>query len=74
VLVQLGLLPEYLPWPAKHPVPTSHAGTDVDDKAGGTGKWLYRVPASGIECAEKMREKDSRASNEMFGFGMRKEK
>lgn len=58
VLRQLGLLPEYLPFP--------HALPD-----GKKGEWEYKVPVLGIEVAEKMRDRNAVKSNEMFGFQMR---
>ncbi|KUJ17600.1 NTF2-like protein [Mollisia scopiformis] len=62
VLAQLGLLPEYLPYP--HPLP--------DGRQPGAGKkFEYRLPVAGIETAEKMRDKNSVSSNEMFAFGIR---
>ncbi|KAJ4375345.1 hypothetical protein N0V83_002431 [Neocucurbitaria cava] len=64
VLRQLGLLPEYLPFP--HPLPEGHAvplGATVQ----------YRVPASGIDIARKMRDKNSVDSNGMFNFKVRTE-
>jgi carboxymethylenebutenolidase len=61
VLAQLGLLPQYLPYP--YPVKT------------GDGKDLikpeYRLPVAGIQTADKIRDKKSVESNEMFGFTMR---
>lgn len=61
VLKQLGLLPEYLPFPYS-----------VDGKEGREVE--YRLPVSGTECAEKMRDKNSVGSNEMFGFEIREVK
>ncbi|EXL90510.1 carboxymethylenebutenolidase [Fusarium odoratissimum NRRL 54006] len=57
-LRQLGLMPEYLPFP--YPVPNA---------AGGPGtKYEYRVPMAGIEAATKMRDRNGVPSNEMFNF------
>ncbi|KAF2757412.1 NTF2-like protein [Pseudovirgaria hyperparasitica] len=56
VLRQLGLLPEYLPWPY-----------EVE----GGGKKEFRVPVAGRETAVKMRDKNGLESNTMFEFGMR---
>ncbi|KAJ4351618.1 uncharacterized protein N0V89_006961 [Didymosphaeria variabile] len=62
VLRQLGLLPEYLPFP--HPLP--------DGKAPAPGKRLeYRVPVFGTEVAHKMRDRNTVPSNEMFHFKIR---
>ncbi|KAG9252967.1 uncharacterized protein F5Z01DRAFT_169635 [Emericellopsis atlantica] len=60
VLRQLGLMPEYLPFPYK-----------VDGKE---GDWEYKVPVGGVEVAEKMRDRNSVQSNEMFGFKIREKK
>lgn len=62
VLRQVGLLPEYLPFP--YPLP--------DGKTVTPGKSLeYRVPVGGIETALKMRDRNSVPSNEMFQFEVR---
>ena len=61
VLRQLGLLPEYLPFP--YP---------VDGKLPAKGKrFEYRVPAAGVETATKMVDEASWKSNEMLRFGIR---
>lgn len=57
VLMQLGLMPSHLPFPY---------GSPKDGK-----KLEYRVPAAGVETAQKMRDKNSMESNEMFSFGLR---
>ncbi|KAL4938370.1 hypothetical protein BDV06DRAFT_231909 [Aspergillus oleicola] len=59
VLRQLGLLPEYLGYPDR-------------GSLGGRGQVEYRVPVTGVETAQKMREKGSVASNKMFEFRVRK--
>lgn len=57
VLRQLGLLPEYLPFP----YPLSNGSTTA------SGKILeYRLPVAGTSTAEKIRDRNSIASNEMF--------
>jgi carboxymethylenebutenolidase len=56
VLVQCGLMPEYLPF--------SQPGANGE-------KIEYRVPVAGVEIAEKMRVKDSVESNGMFDFRTR---
>lgn len=62
VLKQLGLLPDYLPYP--HALP--------DGKLPGPGAHLeYRVPAAGREAALKLEDKDSIESNEMFTYKIR---
>ena len=62
VLRQLGLLPEYLPFP--YPLP--------EGSESGTGRQVeYRVPVAGIEIANKMRDRNGGPSNEMFGFKVR---
>lgn len=62
VLRQLGLLPEYLPFPYALP----------DGKTPAPGKkFEYRVPVGGTEVANKMRDRNTVPSNEMFGFKIR---
>ncbi|KAL1982583.1 hypothetical protein VTN96DRAFT_1169 [Rasamsonia emersonii] len=62
VLVQLGLLPEYLPFP--YPLPNGQVP--------GEGKrFEYRVPAAGVETALKMKDEKAVPSNEMMGFKIR---
>lgn len=62
VLVQLGLLPEYLPFPYDLP----------DGSVPAPGKRLeYRVPAAGVETANKLQGGHDIASNEMIGFKIR---
>ncbi|KAJ5831941.1 hypothetical protein N7474_000252 [Penicillium riverlandense] len=63
VLRQLGLLPEYLPYP--HTLPEGYEfpqGASIE----------YRVPAAGVDTAKKMRDRNSVESNEMFSFRVRK--
>lgn len=63
VLRQVGLLPEYLPFP--YPLPGG-------SQAVTPGKRLeYRVPVGGIETARKMRDRNSVPSNDMFQFQVR---
>ncbi|KAJ5549611.1 hypothetical protein N7513_006845 [Penicillium frequentans] len=62
VLVQLGLLPEYLPFPYDLP----------DGSVPAPGKrFEYRVPAAGVETANKLQGSHDIASNEMIGFKIR---
>lgn len=61
VLRQLGLLPEYLPFP--YPVP----GVDQSDK----GKYEYRVPVGGIETSRKLADETSEPSNAMLNYKLR---
>ncbi|RAH65362.1 uncharacterized protein BO66DRAFT_415240 [Aspergillus aculeatinus CBS 121060] len=62
VLRQLGLLPEYLPYP--HPRPAGERPTP--------GKRLQvRVPAAGTETAAKMRNKNAVPSNLLLNGGVR---
>lgn len=62
VLRQMGLMPEFLPFP--YPLP--------DGQTPAQGKQFeYKVPVAGVETANKMREKNSTESNEMFGFDVR---
>jgi carboxymethylenebutenolidase len=58
VLRQIGLLPEYLPFPYALP----------DGKATAAE---YRVPVGGIETADKMRDRNAIPSNEMLEFKIR---
>ncbi|PYI00616.1 dienelactone hydrolase [Aspergillus sclerotiicarbonarius CBS 121057] len=62
VLVQLGLVPEYLPIP--YPLPQGPV-----PRAG--GRIEYRVPGGGVETAEKMVDESCVPSNEMLGFAVR---
>ncbi|KAI0475615.1 carboxymethylenebutenolidase [Xylariaceae sp. FL0804] len=66
ILRQLGLLPEYLPFP--YEVPGQSAG-----KTPGAG-FEYRVPAAGMETASKLQDISAVRSNEMFGFRIREGK
>ncbi|KAK6379086.1 hypothetical protein LTS17_006790 [Exophiala oligosperma] len=62
VLIQLGLMPEYLPYPYVLP----------EGKTPTPGKKLeYQVPAAGIEISKKMVDKSSVPSNEMFEYKIR---
>ena len=62
ILVQLGLLPEYLPYP--YPLP--------DGTQPAVGKrFEYKVPAAGAETAKKILDRNSVPSNEMFGHNIR---
>ncbi|KAL4808105.1 hypothetical protein BDV18DRAFT_151292 [Aspergillus unguis] len=62
VLIQLGLLPEYLPFP--YPL--------EDGRKPAPGKrFEYRVPAAGVETANKLQDAYTVASNEMIGFEVR---
>lgn len=61
MLVQLGLMPEYLPFP--YP---------VEGREPAPGKrFEYRVPAAGVETARKLVDEGAVESNEMFGYGVR---
>ncbi|KAK9482105.1 hypothetical protein V1527DRAFT_522261 [Lipomyces starkeyi] len=60
--LQLGLMPEYLPFP--YPLP--------GDKLPAPGKrFEYRVPAAGVETALKLEDESSVPSNKMFEFQIR---
>lgn len=64
-LRQLGLMPEYLPFP--YPLPAGHSlpeGAQVE----------YRVPVLGVESAEKLLNHSSAPSNKMFEFTIREKK
>ncbi|CAK7228899.1 hypothetical protein SCUCBS95973_007037 [Sporothrix curviconia] len=60
VLAQLGLLPEYLPFPYA-----------VEGHAAAGKPLEYRLPVAGVESAAKLREKNAVASNEMFKYSVR---
>jgi carboxymethylenebutenolidase len=62
VLRQLGLLPEYLPFP----YPLENGELPAPGK-----RFEYRVPAAGVETAEKLLDEMAVASNVMFKFGVR---
>lgn len=62
ILIQLGLMPEYLPYP--YPL--------ADGRLPAPGKrFEYRVPAAGVEAASKLQDGFSVPSNGMFEFGIR---
>ncbi|KAJ5116969.1 hypothetical protein N7456_001317 [Penicillium angulare] len=62
VLVQLGLLPEYLPFPYALP----------DGTVPAAGKrFEYRVPAAGAETANKLQNEHEFESNQMIDFKIR---
>ncbi|CAP97346.1 Pc22g00580 [Penicillium rubens Wisconsin 54-1255] len=62
VLVQLGLLPEYLPFPYALP----------DGSVPAHGKrFEYRVPAAGTESAAKLQNEHEVPSNQMFEYKIR---
>ncbi|QSZ37047.1 hypothetical protein DSL72_009139 [Monilinia vaccinii-corymbosi] len=62
VLRQLGLLPEYLPFPYALP----------DGRFPAKGKrFEYRVPTAGVETAQKLIDESSVVSNGLFGFDIR---
>lgn len=62
VLRQLGLMPDYLPYP--YPLP--------DGRVPAKGKrFEYRVPTAGAETAGKMVDENAVESNEMLGFVIR---
>ncbi|KAH8886563.1 hypothetical protein GQ53DRAFT_727560 [Thozetella sp. PMI_491] len=62
VLRQLGLLPEYLPYP--YPLP----GGKLPEPG---KRFEYRVPVAGIDTARKMRDRNSVQSNQLFEFKVR---
>jgi len=62
ILRQLGLMPEYLPFPYDLP----------DGRKPAKGKrFEYRVPTAGVETALKLVDESSVESNEMLGFEIR---
>lgn len=62
---QLGLMPDYLPFP--YPLPE---GSAVPQGA----KVEYRVPVLGVETADKLRNRKSVPSNQMFKYTVREAK
>ncbi|KAM0469179.1 hypothetical protein ACHAP7_010189 [Fusarium lateritium] len=60
-LRQLGLMPEYLPFP--YPVPNAGGNPGT--------KYEYRVPVIGIETSAKMRDRNAVPSNQMFSYKVR---
>ena len=62
VLMQLGLLPEYLPY--EIPLPDGR-------KPAQGKKFVYRLPVAGSEAVQKMRDKNSVESNLMFEYGIK---
>ncbi|KAL4923702.1 uncharacterized protein BDV17DRAFT_233383 [Aspergillus undulatus] len=62
VLIQLGLMPEYLPFP----YPLADGRTPAPGK-----RFEYRVPAAGVETADKLQNEHLVESNEMFKFEVR---
>ncbi|EHK99474.1 hypothetical protein M7I_4631 [Glarea lozoyensis 74030] len=62
VLVQLGLMPEYLPFPYALP----------NGQVPASGKrFEYQVPAAGADTAKKILDKNSVPSNGMFDYQIR---
>ena len=59
LLVQLGLMPQYLPFP--YPIDGQKDGASFE----------YRVPVTGIDTATKLRDRNSVASNAMFDYQVR---
>ena len=71
MLIQLGLMPEYLPFP-RAALQNGHAAKgEVNGASAPEKETEYKVPATGVDIARKMRDKDSVVSNEMFGWGLR---
>ncbi len=61
MLRQMGLMPEYLPFP--YP---------VDGKQPGPGMaFEYRVPTAGVDTSRKLVDERSVESNRMFEFAVR---
>ncbi|KAF1346504.1 carboxymethylenebutenolidase [Delphinella strobiligena] len=61
ILVQLGLMPQYLPFPYQV------KGQDPEPGK----RFEYRVPAAGVETAIKLTDENAIESNQMFGFWIR---
>jgi carboxymethylenebutenolidase len=62
VLVQLGLLPEYVPFP----YPLADGRTPAPGK-----KFELRLPVAGVETANKLQDHSAAESNAMFDWGVR---
>ncbi|KIW89336.1 uncharacterized protein Z519_10190 [Cladophialophora bantiana CBS 173.52] len=62
LLIQLGLMPEYLPYPYALP---------DGSKPGPGKKFEYKVPAAGVETSMKMLDKNRIPSNGMFEYKVR---
>ncbi|PGH04109.1 hypothetical protein AJ80_08571 [Polytolypa hystricis UAMH7299] len=62
MLKQLGLLPDYLPFP----YPLADGQTPRPGK-----QFEYRLPVSGAEAADKLTDENSHESNKMFEFKVR---
>lgn len=60
LLRQLGLLPDYLPFPH------AHAGAPADGRA-----YEYRLPVAGVESARKLADESAEGSNAMFAYAVR---
>ncbi|KAL2811094.1 hypothetical protein BJX63DRAFT_433654 [Aspergillus granulosus] len=61
VLRQLGILPDYLPFPYSVPSSTAGEGAQLE----------CRVPVAGVEAAQKATDKNSVESNQMFEYRVR---
>jgi len=62
LLRQLGLLPEYLPFPYDLP----------DGRIASPGRrFEYKLPVAGVEAAQKLVDETSVESNQMFGYEIR---
>ncbi|KAK8132213.1 carboxymethylenebutenolidase [Apiospora kogelbergensis] len=60
VLRQLGLLPDYLPFP--YPIDSAHSEEKME----------YQLPVAGVESANKLRDESAVDSNAMLAYGPRK--
>lgn len=59
VLAQLGLLPEFLPFP--YQVPGVASGTKIE----------YKLPIAGLDTARKIRDRNSVLSNQLMDYKVR---
>lgn len=64
-LKQIGILPDTLPLVVDH---AAGAQTNRDGPAHGSKKFEVSLPVAGKDTVAKMRDKNSVASNSMFGF------
>ena len=62
VLVQLGLMPQYIPFP--YPLPGGRAPAEGK-------RFEVRVPAAGVESARKLLDESEVESNGMFKYELR---